>query len=163
MRVCLVSLMLRQISSYLPCQSHTQVNPFMLMHIFLVSPMLRQNPFSFYVCPTRSMLGKTIPSYMFVLLVSCLDKPFHTCLISPMLRQAISCMLALLVPCMGEHPFLQVLIPGYRQNPTTLHLPHHLLVNSTRSLFKQYFHNIQATLSSFHVTFSLQLTLLHFK
>lgn len=72
------------------------------------------------------------------------------------------------LPCGAScsvNPFLQVLILGSRKNPTTLHWPHHLLVNVTHYLvqihlpygFKQHKHGLNntftTTISSFKQVF----------
>lgn len=81
----------------------------------------------------------------------------HVCLASLMLRQ----------------PLLLKGIDPWRQNPTTLYWPRHLLVNTTlfgsdaptiwiqitQSWSKQYFHHASITLSSFHNSFTLQAIL----
>lgn len=172
MHVCLVSLMLRKTShshACLLCQSHdyeyslllfvclvkpnAQIKPFhaclscqshaqtcYFKHVWLVSPMLRQALHAILPCQ---------PQY--------LRKPLsHTFIVSLMFRQATSCIFALLVTCLGKHPFLKVLISRIQAKSYNSALAnHHLLVichtiwfryttlwvQTTQSWSKQHFHH----------------------
>lgn len=61
---CMLVLLVPCLDKPLPCMVALSVSclgePLILMHVYLVSPMIRQTPFFFYVCLVSLMLRQTL-------------------------------------------------------------------------------------------------------